>query len=421
MTAFPPTPPLETREQLLHLLAEAAEFEHNLLCCYLYAAYSLKAPQHPDLTPAEREAVARWRRTIVAVAVEEMTHLALVANLTAALGARPHFGRPNFPVPPGYHPAGIVVALAPFDAATLDHFVFLERPHQLALPDGDGFRPADVPPRGDRPGFGLMPGAVDYSTTAGFYRRIRDALSGLARSLGERQLFIGDPAAQVGPDAMALEGLVAVTDLPSALAAIDTIVVQGEGAAEAGDSSHYRQFVSIRDEYRQLSAARGDFAPAHPVARDPVMRAPMHPDRVHVDEPHTAAVLDVANALYNAMVRLLGQAWGRSAGSAGSSGTQSQLLDAAIGLMQVCGAVAAHLATMPASRSTPGINAGISFTVMRATATWQEGPAEFAMLRERMHELRAGLRAVADREPPLRAAADAMDALAARFEAAGTS
>jgi hypothetical protein len=217
---------------------------------------------------------------------------------------------------------------------------------------------------------------------------------------------------------MPLEGLVAVTGLRSALAAIDTIVVQGEGAAEASESSHYMQFVSIRDEYRQLSAARADFAPAHPVARDPVMRAPVYPDRVHVDEPGTAAVLDVANALYNGMVRMLGQAWGRSGATAAP---RSQLVDAAIGLMRVCGAVAAHLATMPASPSTPGVNAGISFTVMRATATWQEGPAEFAMLRERMHELRAGLRAVADREPPLRAAADAMDALAARFEAAGTS
>jgi hypothetical protein len=30
------------REQLFHLLAEAAEIEHTLMCCYLYAAFSLK-------------------------------------------------------------------------------------------------------------------------------------------------------------------------------------------------------------------------------------------------------------------------------------------------------------------------------------------------------------------------------------------
>ena len=30
------------REQLLHTLYEAAELEHNLMCTYLYAAFSLK-------------------------------------------------------------------------------------------------------------------------------------------------------------------------------------------------------------------------------------------------------------------------------------------------------------------------------------------------------------------------------------------
>lgn len=30
------------REQLLYLLTEAAEIEHGLMCCYLYAVFSLK-------------------------------------------------------------------------------------------------------------------------------------------------------------------------------------------------------------------------------------------------------------------------------------------------------------------------------------------------------------------------------------------
>lgn len=33
---------LRSREHLPHVLAEAAELEHNLLCGYLYAAFSLK-------------------------------------------------------------------------------------------------------------------------------------------------------------------------------------------------------------------------------------------------------------------------------------------------------------------------------------------------------------------------------------------
>ncbi len=31
-----------TREQLLYWLHEASEIEHHLMCCYLYAALSLK-------------------------------------------------------------------------------------------------------------------------------------------------------------------------------------------------------------------------------------------------------------------------------------------------------------------------------------------------------------------------------------------
>src|SRR5881394_4055720 len=112
MSTNPPTFVIENREQLLGLLAEAAEIEHNLMCCYLYAAFSLKESESEGLTAAELVAVRRWRGQIFHVAVDEMAHLALVANLMAAVGGVPHFGRANFPVPAGYHPAGIVVKLA---------------------------------------------------------------------------------------------------------------------------------------------------------------------------------------------------------------------------------------------------------------------------------------------------------------------
>src|SRR5512141_1165709 len=79
---------VRTREQLLHLLTEAAEIEHDLLCCYLYAAFSLKRGEDEGLSAREADAVARWRRTVITVAIEEMAHLALVANMTVAIGAR---------------------------------------------------------------------------------------------------------------------------------------------------------------------------------------------------------------------------------------------------------------------------------------------------------------------------------------------
>ena len=59
-----------SREQLLHLLAEAAEIEHTLMCSYLYAAFSLKRAGEPGVSAAQGEVLERWRKTIMDVAVE---------------------------------------------------------------------------------------------------------------------------------------------------------------------------------------------------------------------------------------------------------------------------------------------------------------------------------------------------------------
>ena len=128
-----------SREQLIFSLYEAAELEHNLMCTYLYAAFSLKDGEAEGLRPEEAEAVGRWRKAIIDVAIEEMGHLSAVWNITSALGGSPRFGRMNFPLDPGYLPAGIVVKLAPFNAQTLQHFIHLERPVGSDEPDGEGY------------------------------------------------------------------------------------------------------------------------------------------------------------------------------------------------------------------------------------------------------------------------------------------
>lgn len=89
-----------SREQLIHSLYEAAELERNLMCTYLYAAFSLKAAGE-GLSASEAEAVGRWRRVTIDVAIEEMGHLTAVWNITAALGGQPRFGRANFPLDAG--------------------------------------------------------------------------------------------------------------------------------------------------------------------------------------------------------------------------------------------------------------------------------------------------------------------------------
>ncbi|HEX6245179.1 MAG TPA: ferritin-like domain-containing protein, partial [Polyangiales bacterium] len=130
--------PVPSREALIHTLYEAAELEHTLMCTYLYSAFSLRSGEDEGLSPRQAEAVARWRKSIIGIAIEEMAHLTAVWNITAALGGAPRFNRGNFPLDPGYLPAGIVVKLAPFGEAALQHFVYLERPEQSQEAEGEG-------------------------------------------------------------------------------------------------------------------------------------------------------------------------------------------------------------------------------------------------------------------------------------------
>jgi Ferritin-like len=190
----PQRPP--SREQLLHSLYEAAELEHNLMCTYLYAAYSLKDGVQEGLSAAEAEAVTRWRRIILDVAIEEMGHLTAVWNITSALGGTPRFGRTNFPLDPGFLPAGIVVKLAPFNEATLQHFVFLERPEGSAEPDGESFAPERQFSR-VAPAPRLTPMAMDYETVGEFYAALGQRLKTFAAAVGEDAAFCGDPALQL--------------------------------------------------------------------------------------------------------------------------------------------------------------------------------------------------------------------------------
>ena len=54
-----PEIPAVSRESLIHQLYEAAELEHNLMCTYLYAAFSLKSGTAEGLSTAEAEATER--------------------------------------------------------------------------------------------------------------------------------------------------------------------------------------------------------------------------------------------------------------------------------------------------------------------------------------------------------------------------
>ncbi len=383
-----------SREQLWALLAEAAEIEHHLMCCYLYAAFSLKEGTDEDLSEDELQAVERWRREILSVSVEEMGHLAIVCNILSALGAPAHLVHQNFPIPPGYHPAGVVVKLAPFNRQTLAHFVYLERPDDVDIQDGEGFEPPQHYSRAlgmDR----LMTACTDYETVGELYRSISAGLRHLSEAMGERRLFVGNPEHQLDADVSRLPGLKTVRCLKTALEAIDAIVRQGEGADSCSGDSHYQRFLRIGREFDALLAARPAFRPARMNAHNPVMRPPPTPEgRLWVSEEPAAALLDLGNALYNHCLRCVSLAYGDVGREA-----QTALVSAGVDLMHLLTPVATRLGTLPANPSLPQATAGLSFATIRSSAALMGEAGSVDILVERLHEIGDRCERLAQRHP----------------------
>ena len=375
--------------QLLGVLAEAAELEHGVMCCYFYSAFSLRTDPADGLKPEQLEAVRRWKGVLMDLAMEEMSHLALVSNLMIAIGVRPHFGRQNFPVPPGYHPADIRLGLAPFDLDALGHFIFLERPEGSDATDPAGF--SDGPSYVRVGGAGrFFPHGEDYATIGELYHELARGFTVLAEDLGEATLFCGDRNAQVGPDIASLNGLITVGSLAEASQAIETIVTQGEGAQGDSENSHFARLVAIKRDYEALLSADPHFAPARPVASNPVMRRPVvQGSLVHIDDPQAAAILDGANAAYTLMLTCLVQAYGRPPGS--DPAEKSVLVDSAIGVMGVVAALGTTLTRLPASPSLPSVNAGLTFEAPRALRPLLSGPSEWMILSYALHKLAEGI------------------------------
>jgi CDGSH-type Zn-finger protein/uncharacterized Fe-S cluster protein YjdI len=350
-----------SREALLHLLYEAAELEHTLMCTYLYAAFSLKAGGEAEgLSPGEAEAVARWRQAILAVSLEEMAHLAAVWNITTALGGAPRFGRGNFPIDAGFLPADIVVRLAPFSLEALQHFIHLERPVESTEQDGAGFQPEIAFRRGtqtDR----ITPMAIDYDTVGAFYATLGEGLQAFVDQHGEAATFCGDPALQLSAAETQLAGKPVIC-AKTARAAFTAIVEQGEGAPAHSERSHFAMFVQIRDELVALRQANPAFEPAHPAAHNPVLRPPIRPEgRVWIEDETAAATVDVANTAYALMLRLIAYAYTVPR----PAPDKTLAMDLAVGLMRAMTPLAERAARLPAGPSNPGVNAGVSFTILR--------------------------------------------------------
>jgi hypothetical protein len=333
---------LTTREDLINALHLAAELEHNLMCQYLFAAYSMKRSTSEGLTEVQLEKARGWGALMTLVARQEMEHMGLVLNLLTAIGGTPYFKRPNFPQrKEHYGKLGIKSELTRFDRETIRRFQEFEAPHpepgpefcatrglareeiraQLLAPQVFTQRPAEAE-RAAAKGAPAPPREIEFTSIQDLYLSLAAGLVAVAERIGERNLFVGDARAEIwgGPGTPYGEGsmddlsqygldLIQVVDLKSAIEAIVEIVEQGEGILAPPDYIEHTHYCIYTNMLNEMSDERPAFDAARPVVRNPLTR--MHPDITAPKEvniitrPETREIAGLFNLAYETMLLMM--------------------------------------------------------------------------------------------------------------------
>ena len=381
---------IENRAQLIYLLTEAAELEHGIMCCYLFSAFSIKKNISEGVTEDQLAVMNRWRRTILNVATDEMTHMALACNLLTAVGGKPHTRRPNLPSSPRAYPPTFKLALIPFGRESLESFIFLERPeeeHSAAVDmTGEDDKPHSLVFFND-----IFSSERQYSTVGHLYRGIEDGFRYLAQKHGDEGLFVGPSGAQIAKSYFGLSSLNPVTDLASAVAAIQGIVEQGEGASGDNKDSHYGRFLAMGKEYDQLLEEDPDFVPGRPVVENPYAILPQDVgdlSSIHLLDDRMSVHI---GSLFDGCYELLMQVLSRLLMHTEESESQMTLLASiSIDIMtDVIGPLGEALTLLPAGKANPGMTAGPSFRFTRDGTAAPHLVSAWALFIERLKEMSA--------------------------------
>ncbi|MGO6898006.1 ferritin-like protein, partial [Rhizobium ruizarguesonis] len=245
-------------------LYRAMQLEHATIPPYLTALYSIKPGVNQDATQVLR-----------VIVVEEMLHLTIAANILNAIGGTPDLVRPDFVARyPAALPDGetdFKVSIQAFGREALATFLKIERPAQR--PEhlvGKGLIYRKTPP--DITALASDPRHEDlhFFSIGEFYSTIAEGIKYLeaeAHGAGTT-IFTGDRSRQITSEYYYSGGgeLFPVTDLKSALEAIDLIIEQGEGDGggiyddDDHELAHYYRFEElVKGRYYQ----KGD-QPGHP-------------------------------------------------------------------------------------------------------------------------------------------------------------
>lgn len=204
----------EQKQPLLLLLQKAMELELATIPPYLTAILSIRK---------EKNRVSA--DLIRSVMMEEMLHMALIANVVSSLGGTISLGPNNIPQYPlrmefqghAFRDRAFIINLAPFSLETIKIFLQIEMPASLLPPDFLQAQPEII---------------IPDITIGAFYQQIIASLEALCLDYPESEIFCGMPGRQIGEQYYwgGNGKPIIVKDLDSARKALNVIIEQGEGA-----------------------------------------------------------------------------------------------------------------------------------------------------------------------------------------------
>lgn len=367
---------IQTREDLVVALRQAAELEVAVMLQYIYAAYSIPnyvtgqeyvrrglwTPEQLNLACGDGREVRNYgmRGVLLEISHEEMIHFLLVNNILMAIGEPFYPASPNFSKINRDFPLEVDLALEPLSAVSLQRFISLEMPDFLEQDLVDDRE-------GDDPAIERFHG---YGSLSELYCQIRIAIENIPDLFlakkdnvgGEHHLFLRADFNQHHPDYQ-----LQVDDLDSALFAIDLITEQGEGCDPDSPKfaqSHYQQFRRMAESLSQQQFA-GDskgkpilWNPAYPTLRNPTLHYQNHTTNV-VTVAETRKVMQICDECYFLMMQLMVQHFGLMPnGSLRRSKLMNAAIDIMTGMVRPLGEL---LMTMPSGKQ--GRTAGPSFAL----------------------------------------------------------
>jgi hypothetical protein len=395
-------PKIANRDQLLTALKTGAEVEHLLCCEYLYAGFSIRRSL-ADFPPGGDESAHRvtldratpWLAQLYQIARQEMEHLGIVCNLLAAVGAEPHFERPNFPQPANRSLLNVPYCLDRFGLTSVQRFVWYERPENLtpAFPATayglEAWNPVEVAP--------LPVHALGIGTIEELYDEIENAF----QILPAAEIFLGNPERQLGNVFSHRVRMAGMGNREEAKRAIHQIQVEGEGIGRnpLTSNSHFQRFTNILAGLEDAQERNPQSDPALPVVTNPLVEP--HPEEFPaslIRRPETVAVMRLFNGCYHAMLVMLKTflvTYSRS--FTPQPPPQAALFYAAFFplMTMVIRPLGEMLARMPAGDEYPDQNAGASFEI-EEPITLQ---LEVDWYRDRLNTLAARARDLVDAVP----------------------